>query len=461
MTRRPHWGAKLAMAAALTIGWVGAATADTIRDAMADAYDNSQLLEQNRMLLRVQDENVAQAISQLYPVLNFVASNTRNLTNDTTVATASLVGELVLYQGGQRRNAISAAEATLEATREQLVSLEQQVLLDAATAYLGVWRDIQVVSVSEANVRVITQQLRAAQDRFEVGEDTRTSVAQAEAQLAAARSNLAASRGALEISRELFNLAVGRYPNGVGGPGSMPTLPHSEAAAEALARQQHPSVRALQNEVTAAEFAVLQAQGARLPTIDLQANLTNTFENSANPLQEGGNASIALGLRAPIYQGGRIGSLERQAMAQVANTRARLNQQVLLNLQAIGNAYARLRIASAQIQASDQRIIAAELAFEGVREEAALGARTTLDVLDAEQDLLDARISRIQAQTDLFIAAYGVMAASGILTVENLHLPVQAYDVDAYPAAFPAGQPRITSPQGEQLDSLLQRLGRE
>jgi len=241
----------------------------------------------------------------------------------------------------------------------------------------------------------------------------------------------------------------------------MPHLPQSEAAAEALARQEHPSIRALQSEAQAADLAVAEARGAARPTVSLEAGLTQTLENTANPRSEGNSASISLNLRQPIYQGGRIASVERQALAQAAAVRASLNQQTLLNVQAVGNAYARLQIANAQIQASDQRIRAAELAFEGVREEASLGARTTLDVLDAEQDLLDARISRIQAQADLYTAAYGVLSAAGLLTVERLNLPVPEYDIEAYSAAFPAGTPRISSPQGEQLDSVLQRLGRD
>ena len=132
-----------------------------------------------------------------------------------------------------------------------------------------------------------------------------------------------------------------------------------------------------------------------------------------------------------------------------------------INLQLLGNAYARLGIATAQIQASDQRINAAQLAFEGIREEASLGARTTLDVLDAEQDLLEARISRIEAQSGLYAAAYGILGAAGLLGVANLNLPVPEYDVAAYGATFQGGRPRIASPQGDRLDTLLQAIGRE
>ena len=438
----------------------GHARAESLRQAMADAYRNSQLLEQNRYLLRVQDEGVNQAFAALLPTVSFVASTSRDLVNNTSTTTFRLLGELTVYQGGSRIAARRSAEEAVNAARQQLVSLEQQVLLDAVTAYLEVWEAGQIVGVRERNVRVLTEQLRAARDRFEVGEDTRTDVAQAEAQLATARSALAAAQGTLEIARELFNIAVGRYPSGLADPGGLPRLPASEQEAQRLARQVHPAVLARQFEVTAAEFGVEEARGATRPNISVDLSVGNTTQ-APNVLQEGDSASIGLTLTQPIYRGGQLGSLERQALAQVEAVRFGLNQQVLVNVQAVGNAYARLRIATAQIQASDQRIRAAQLAFEGVREEAALGARTTLDVLDAEQDLLEARISRIEAQGDLYAASYGILAASGLMTVSHLGLPVPEYDVEAYPAAFPEGRPRIASPQGDRLDTLLQAIGRD
>ncbi|NKX43607.1 TolC family protein [Roseicyclus persicicus] len=453
-------GRGLVAALAVVAMTAGAAAADSLRQAMADAYRNSQLLEQNRYLLRLSDEGVTQAVAQLYPTLTFIAGTNRDLINDTTTSTARLVAEMVIYAGGGRTSARRGAEETVNAARQQLVALEAQVLLDAVTAYLEVWEAQQVVSVREANVRVLTQQLRAARDRFEVGEDTRTDVAQAEAQLATARSNLAAAQGTLEIAREIFNLAVGRYPNGLTGPGGLPNLPRSEAEAGQLSRQQHPAVLALQHEVAAAEFAVQEARAATRPNITLDFTATDTFQ-ATNPFLEGESASVGLTLTQPIYRGGQLASIERQALAQVEAVRAALNRQTQLNLQAVGTAFARFQIATAQIQASDQRIRAAELAFEGVREEAALGARTTLDVLDAEQDLLEARISRIEAEADLYASAYGILSAAGLLTVGRLDLPVPEYDVEAYGAAFPGGVPRVLSPQGERLDSLLRSIGRD
>jgi len=461
--QRIRAGLRLTLAAgALALGGMAMpASADSLRQAMVDAYANSFLLEQNRYLLRIDDEGVAQAMAALRPVLSFVASMDRDLVADTTTSTASLVAEWVVYQGGGRRAAIEGARETLLAARQELVALEQQVLLDAVTAYMNVWRDIQVVNVRERNVRVITQQLRAARDRFEVGEDTRTDVAQAEAALAQARSELAAAQGTLEISRELFNLAIGRYPSGLSGPGSIPGLPRTEAEAEALARQSHPNVLALQHEVTAAELAVAEARSAYLPSVTLDGRYSYTDVDPA-PLtgNPGEGASIGITLTQPIYRGGQLASFERQALAQAAAVRAGLNQQVLVNVQQVGNAWAQMRIANAQIQAADQQITAAELAFEGVQEEASLGARTTLDVLDAEQDVLDARIARIQAQADLYVASYSLLAASGLLTVEHLGLQVPEYDPAAYAELFGRAPARFASPQGAQLDSVLQRVGR-
>lgn len=455
-----RYGRALVLSLAMAAAPLAPVWGESLQQAMADAYRNSALLDQNRYLLRVRDEGVNQAVAALLPTLNLVAATSRDLVAETTTTTARLVAEVTLYAGRSRANAVRAAEETLNAAGQQLIALEAQVLGDAVTAYLEVWEAEQVVSVREANVRVLTQQLRAAQDRFEVGEDTRTDVAQAEAQLATARSNLAAAQGALDIARELFNLAVGRYPEGLPNPGGLPALPASEEAAALLARQDHPAIRALQHEVAAAEFAVAQARGAALPNLSLDLSRSEVFE-APNAAQEGNGATIGLTLTQPIYRGGQIGSLERQALAQAEAVRAGLNRQVQINLQLLSNAYTRFAIATAQIQASDQRINAAQLAFDGIREEALLGARTTLDVLDAEQDLLEARISRIEAQSALYSAAYGILAAAGQLGVAELGLPVPEYDVAAYGATFPGGQPRILSPQGERLDTLLRSIGRQ
>ncbi len=433
------------------------AHADSLATAMADAYRNSEILEQNRYLLRLQDEGVAQQIAGLRPVLSFVAQSNWNTQADTHSDRISLVAEMLLWDNGGRRLARDAAQEMVLSTRQSLVNLEQQVLLDAVTAYLQVWRDLQVVQVRESNVRVITQQLRAAEDRFEVGEDTRTDVAQAEARLAGARRDLVSAQGQLMISRELFALAIGRYPNGLSGPGGMPNIPSNADEAMQVARQNHPSILSLQHTVRADELSVAAARTDYGPEISLSASTGR--DTSMMPGQEE-FTQFSLTLTQPLFTGGRLSSNERIALATWHASQSQLNQQVRLVAQAVGNAYAQVRIASASIQASQQQIRANRLAFDGVREEASLGARTTLDVLDAEQDLLNARIGLIDAQANLYTAAYSLMATMGVLTVEHLHLDVPEYDPTVYYNAVSDAPLHIPTVRGDRLDAVFDRLGR-
>lgn len=445
----------------LTVGLVlmpVTVSADRLPDALADAYRNSDLLEQNRYLLRLRDESVAQQVAGLRPVISFVASSRWDVPADRQTDRISLQAEMLLYDGGGRRLLRDAAQETVLATRQSLVGLEQQVLLDAVTAYMQVWRDIQVVSVRESNVRVITQQLRAAEDRFEVGAATRTDVAQAEAQLAQARGALVTAQGNLMISRELFTIAVGRAPNGLAGPGAMPSLPATQAEAEAIARQSHPSILSLRHGVESDQLTLAAARSDYGPQISLNAN--TGFDPAPSASGEG-STSITLQLTQPLYQGGRLTSSERIALATLHATEAELNQATRQVLQGLGNAFAQIRIASASIETSRQQIRASRLAFEGVQEEASLGARTTLDVLDAEQTLLEARIGGIEAQASLYTASYRLLAAMGLLTVEHLGLNVPEYDPTAYYNAVSNGPARGLSVQGDRLDSVLDRLGRE
>jgi outer membrane protein len=440
------------MVTSMTVGSM--ASADSLREALRDAYINSDLLEQNRQLLRLQDEGVAQQLSGLRPIISFVSSARWDEPAGTETSTIGLTLDLLLFDNGGQRLAVEAARETVLATRQDLVDLEQNVLLNAVTGYMNVWRDIQTVAVFESNVRVITEQLRAAEDRFEVGEDTRTDVAQAQSELATARSNLAGVRGNLEISRELFLIAVGREAGALLAPTSLPSTPATENEADNIARQNHPSILSAQHEITANEINLGAAQRDYGPSITLRAETNRPIDNFGDD-----RSSLTLNLTQPIYRGGQLASLERSAVATLAASRFGLNQQVRIVIQSVGQAYARLRIANAQIQASEQRIRAAQLAFEGVSEEASLGARTTLDVLDAEQDLLDARISRIEAQASLYTAGYTVLSSMGLLTVGQLDLAVPSYDPTEYYNAVSTAPRR--SLQGDRLDSVTRRLGRD
>ncbi len=430
------------------------ASAASLQDALVAAYLNSNLLEQNRALLRASDEDVAVAFSALRPQIN--GSATANYSDQATgfgggelVSSINLGLDLLLYDGGNTRLGVEAAKETVLAARAQLVSLEQQVLLDAINAYLSVQRDTRTVSLQEGNLRLITQELRAARDRFEVGEVTRTDVAQAEARLAEARGAVAQAQGALAISRELYVATVGQKPGTLEAIGSLPALPDTVAQARKLAEQNQPSIDQAQHQISANELNAARAQAAMRPNIRLNATAghNSRIDN---------NSSIGLQLNVPLYQGGQLKALERRAFAQVHASRANLNQVVLQVRQSVSDSWSQLAVANAQLQTSERQISAAEVAFEGVREEARLGARTTLDVLDAEQALLDARTNRVVFETQVFAAAYQLMSSMGLLTASELRLPVQQYDPNEYFDAVKQA-PVKRSKQGQKLDRILGR----
>ena len=442
-----------------------AVQAETLTDALISAFNHSGLLEQNRALLRAADEDVAVAMSALRPIVNFTGSVGRNfsrtnnstgLLNDTS-ATIGLSADLLIYDGGQSKIAIEAAKESVLATRARLLSLEQSVLLRAIQAYMNVRRSSETVGLRQSNVRLISQELRAARDRFEVGEITRTDVTLAEARLAAARSGLAAAEGGLISAQEEYRASIGHKPNNLKAPKSLPQTASSVDKAKSIAVRNHPDMHAVQHDVAAAELNVLRAGAAMSGTVRLRGGLNRTEDMTADTRTNAG--SLSLEANVPIYQGGRLSALHRQSMARRDASRAGLHVTRHQIEQNVGNAFAQLRVSAASRDASERQIRAARVAFRGVREEANVGSRTTLDVLNAEQELLDARSGLIGVQTDEFIAAYSALAAMGLLTAKHLNLPVQQYDPAAYYNLVKDGPAK--SVQGEKLNRVLRSLGKQ
>ena len=447
-----------------------AAAAETLADTMADAYEHNGLIDQNRALLRAADEDVAQAIAALRPILNWSADVSygrgrqynaglgSSVGSEAADATLGIVGELLLYDFGTSKMRIDIAKETVLATRQALLSAEQQVLLRAAIAYLEIQRNNEFVKLRENNVRVIGVELRAAQDRFDVGEVTRTDVSIAEARLAAARSALVAAQGGLAQAIEEFRAAVGRRPGRLAPPTSMPTRVKSVEEAKATALRHHPEMKRSQHQVQAAELGILAAEGAMKPTVKLtgQYGLSQTINSQG--YSNGG--SIGIEASGPIYQGGRLASVVRQAMAQRDSARAGLHQVRHQLAQNVGNAWAQLQVARASREASERQVRASTVAFRGIREEATLGARTTLDVLDAEQELLDARANLISATIDEHAASYQLLASLGWLTAERMKLRVPQYDPAAY-YNMVKGAPAQFSKQGQKLDKVLRAMGKQ
>lgn len=444
----------LVLAIAVTLGSANLARAETLLDALTASYNNSGLLTQNRALLRAADEDLAQAVARTLPVINWSLNATTSRPqlpgSDLIRANAQISASLTLYDGGANRLAIESQKETILGTRQSLRNVEQDVLLRAVQAYMNVRRETEFVSLRRNNVRLITQELRAAQDRFDVGEVTRTDVSLAEARLAAARSLLAAAEGSLAQAGEEFRVAVGRPP---AGPVPVPPAPVSRGLedAKSFAVRNHPSVLETQHAVAAAELNIRRAEAATKPTVSLQGSVSidPDFDDTRQiGIQAGG----------PIYSGGAIASQVRQFRSRRDAARAGLHLTQLTIAQQVGNTYSSLIVSRASRAASEQQIAAAQVAFDGVREEATLGSRTTLDVLNAEQELLDARANLISAQADEVIASYSVLAAMGLLTAEHLRLPVQQYDPTIY-YNLAKTAPTRSSAQGQALDRVLQAIG--
>lgn len=456
--RTLFFGALVAVAAAVPV------SSETLGDALVSAYRQSNLLEQNRALLRAADEGVAEAVSALRPVVDFVTRATYvynqqrpsilspGRINEGLSLSVGLSAQLMLYDGGASRLGVAAAKEQVLATRQALIGVEHQVLFNAVQAYMRLRLAEDIVALREGNVRVLTREREAAQDRFDLGEITRTDVAIAEARLAASRAQLAAAEGDVLVGRETYELAVGRKPGRLAGPPRPPVTARTIEDAKRIARSQHYEIRQRQHELSAAELNVQRAAARLGPRLVAEANVgKNDLGLSTN--------SVGLTLSQRLYQGGGLSATYRAALARRDASRAALQQSVALVEQSVGEAWAQRSVARTSIEATDRQIVAARTAYDGVREEAKLGARTTLDVLNAEQELLDAQAERLTAVTNEYLATYGLLAAMGYLTVDHLKLGIATYDVTAYYNAVKDAP--ATSAQGKRLDKVLETIKRD
>jgi len=450
-------GLKIAATTLAMIVAAPLAKAETLADALSSAYNNSGLLEQNRAVLRAADEDVAQAMSTLRPVINWSATGGVSGALDNLKRTNTQVGltaSWTAYDFGANELGVDIQKETVLGTRQSLKNIEQQILLGAVQSYLDVLSAREFVALRESNVRVLTQEYRAAQDRFDVGEVTRTDVALSEARLASARSLMAVAQGDLARAIEAFRANVGRAP-------SNPTainparVSYSVSGAKAYAVRNHPAILQAQHSVTSAELAVQRAEAANKPTLSISGQL-GLVENKGS---WGSAASLGVTASGPVYSGGRTASSVRQAMARRDSARAALHLATLQVEQAVGNAYANYSVARAANEAYARAIQAQQSAFDGVREEARLGSRTTLDVLNAEQELLDARANAVDARTNEVLASYAILQSLGLLTAENLKLNVQTYDPTSY-YNLVKNAPESYSEQGRALDRVLEALGK-
>jgi outer membrane protein len=427
-----------------------AASADTLEWALVQAYQNNPSLNAQRAALRATDENVPQALSGYRPKLSLTStdgytySNTLsdsvsqsvfpNSTSYSSIAKGLGTREFgatatqTLFNGLQTANRTRQAESQVMGARETLRVTEQQVLLDAATAYMNLLRDQAILELNRRNVEVLTEQLKQTRDRFNVGEVTRTDVAQAESRLAAGRSALLGAQSNFVTSQANYRRVIGVDPGHL-DPGtpvdrfSPPTLP----GAINFGELQSPSVLAAMYGVDIAELGVKISEGALYPNLALQASVSKDYDAVYNVLKQT-TASVLGTLTIPIYQGGAEYSAIRQSKETVGQQRLNLDVNRDQARATVVQSWGQLDAAKAQIEATTAQVNAAEIALNGVREEARVGQRTTLDVLNAQQELVNARVALVTAQHDRVVASYTLLAAVGALSMQRLGLNVLIYD---------------------------------
>lgn len=416
------------------------ALADTIEAALVRAYQNNPQLNAQRAQVRSTDENVPQALSGYRPKVSLTASGgyqyqdlqsgvgTSSVHGTTLPHSAGITASQTLYNGNQTANRTRAAESQVSGAREALRSLDQSLLLQAATSYMDYLRDAATLEVQRSNVRVLEQTLKQTRDRFNVGEVTRTDVAQSEAQLAAGRTQALTAEANLTTTRANFRRIIGNEPTNL-APGSPVDrfLPSTLASAVELSLVEHPNVTAAMFGIDVNFLQVKVAEGALLPTITVQASATQANEQSLIQLHSF-NASAIAQLSVPIYQGGTEYALIRQSKENLAQQRLNLETTRDQTRANVVQFWGALQAGKAQVQSAQAQVTASEIALNGVREEAKAGQRTTLDVLNAQQALVNARVALVTAQHDRVVASYNVLAAVGRLAPQVLGLNTTVYD---------------------------------
>jgi outer membrane protein len=440
--------ASLALTGAASAFAITAATADTLEWALVQAYQNNPSLNAQRAALRAMDENVPQALSGYRPKLAITANGGENFTtvqsssftstgavnnisNVNTPFTSRGVGATAtqtLYNGLQTSNRVRQAESQVYGARETLRVTEQQVLLDAATAYMNLLRDGAILELNRRNVEVLTEQLKQTRDRASVGEVTRTDVAQAESRLAAGRSSLLGAQSNYVTSEANYRRVIGVAPGRLArGTPVDHFSPRTIAAAIVAGEQQSPSVLAAMYGVDIAELTVKINEGSLYPNLTLNGSVAQNWFATYNTNRQF-LASIAGTLTVPIYQGGAEYSAIRQSKETLGQQRLNLDVTRDQARATVVQSWGQLDAARAQIQATTAQVNAAAIALNGVRDQARAGERTTLDVLNAQQELVNARVALVTAEHDRVVASYTLLAAVGELSLQHLNLNVSIYD---------------------------------
>ncbi|HLH93799.1 MAG TPA: TolC family outer membrane protein [Xanthobacteraceae bacterium] len=431
---------------ALTGATVHFAAADTLEGALSLAFQNNPQLNAQRAATRAADENVPVALSGYRPQVSGSAvlgeQYLDTLSKDSggfgyskssgaiAIATYGLTTKQTLFNGFQTASRTRLAECQVLAARETLRGTEQTILLNAATAYMNMLRDAALLELQRNNVKVLEALLRQTRDRFDAGELTRTDLAQAESSLAAGRSSLHAAESNYITSRSAYVQVIGVEPGRLANASPVDRFfPRSLRAALELAAGQNPAITTAMYNVDAAVEQVKVQESALYPNLSLNGSLQKSYGSQSQLSNlESLSGSVVGQLTIPISQGGAEYANIRQAKETLGQRRLDLDTARLSVQQNVIQSWGQLEAAKAQIDANIAQVTSAEIALDGVREEARVGQRTTLDVLNAQQALVQARTALVTAQHDRVVASYTVLAAVGSLSPRILGLRVQSYD---------------------------------
>jgi len=425
-TIRPALRGGLAGIALALAAWLPVAGED-LRRVVEDAYLYNPGIDAARANLLAQGESVSIANAGRLPTVNLTSSyglsrrwNPDPL-GDTTTAPLNLGinGNVPLYDGGRTANNVSQARANVDAAYAQLVTREQTTILNAVSAYFDVLRDKEVRDLAVDSLRLLVRELEASEARFEVGEVTITDVAQTKARVAAANSTVIQADGNLRSSGEGFRAVVGRLPGALEPPEFLPEIPATARAAEDIGVATHPSIRAARSAERAAVYNIRVINAGKLPTVSLGSSLdgrlNDTTEGFKSRLDNSLTAGLNLTLNAPVYQGGLVDSRIRQAQHIASQRRADYHAAVREVQRSVNVAWQSFSTARGAIDAGKEQVAAAKIAFDGIQEELLVGSRATIDVLNAERSLLDARVSLVNSVRQFNVSAYSLLSAMGLL----------------------------------------------
>ena len=434
------------LAGSLALVLSSSVSAESISRALARAYLSNPDINQQRANVRSVDENIPRATSGYYPKVNA----TGNVGYEYLYSRASVTNPAVrpsgikydsvprgygvnlsqtVFDGFRTFNSVRQAESQTFGARESLRTTEQNILLQGATFYMNVLRDSAIVNLRNSNIKVLEEQLRQTRDRFQVGEVTRTDVAQAEASLATSRSDFAAAQASLQGSIASFRQIIGIEPKKLDPASSVERLlPKRLGDAVEVSQVEHPVIAAALHQVDVVALSVKVAEGALLPTATINGSVNRSLDSQGATGAKSFAGIVSGQLNVPIYQGGAEYASIRQAKEQLSQARLQADLQrdgIRANVVTV---WGQLETAKAQLISGQAAVTAAEIALNGIREEAKVGQRTTFDVLNAQQVLLNTRVSLVTAQRDRVVFSYSVLSAMGRLSIGTLGLDVASYD---------------------------------